>query len=75
MYDYSFQQQEDYSLIDIILGKRNGNKDILVDNRKETRGLVTVQVARQEEKQRQLRIKKIVSLVPIIAIVGYLVLK
>ena len=75
MYDYSFQQQEDYSLIDIILGKRNGNRDILVDNRKETRGLVTVQVARQEEKQRQLRIKKIVSLVPIIAIVGYLVLK
>tara|TARA_R110002167_G_scaffold322498_3_gene528372 strand:+ start:209 stop:436 length:228 start_codon:yes stop_codon:yes gene_type:complete len=75
MYDYSFQQQEDYSLMDIILGKRNGNRDILVDNRKETRGLVTVQVARQEEKQRQLRIKKIVSLVPIIAIVGYLVLK
>ena len=75
MYDYSFQQQEDYSLIDIILGKRNGNRDILVDNRKETRGLVTVQVARQEEKQRQLRIKRIVSLVPIIAIVGYLVLK
>ena len=75
MYDYSFQQQEDYSLIDIILGKRNGVKDISVDNRNETRGLVTVQVAREEEKQRQARIKRIVSLVPIIAIVGYLVLK
>ena len=75
MYDYSFQQQEDYSLIDIILGKRNGVKDISVDNRNETRGLVTVQVAREKEKQRQARIKRIVSLVPIIAIVGYLVLK
>ena len=75
MYDYSFQQQDDYNLIDIILGKRNGNRDILVDNRNETRGLVTVQVAREEEKQRQVKIKRIFSLVPIIAIVGYLVLK
>ena len=62
-------------MIDIILGKRNGVKDISVDNRNETRGLVTVQVAREKEKQRQARIKRIVSLVPIIAIVGYLVLK
>ncbi len=41
----------------------------------ETRGLLSVQVAREEEKQRQKIIKKSILLLPVIAVVGYLVYK
>ena len=41
----------------------------------ETRGLASVQVAREEEEQRQKIIKKSVLLLPVIAVVGYLVYK
>ena len=41
----------------------------------ETRGLLSVQVAREQEKQRQELIKKSILLLPVVAVVGYLVLK
>jgi hypothetical protein len=41
----------------------------------ETRGLLSVQVAREEEKQRQKIIKKSILLLPFIAVAGYLVYK
>jgi hypothetical protein len=41
----------------------------------ETRGLASVQIAREQEEQRLLIIKKSILLLPVIAVVGYLVLK
>tara|TARA_B110000211_G_C13941580_1_gene491928 strand:+ start:142 stop:366 length:225 start_codon:yes stop_codon:yes gene_type:complete len=41
----------------------------------ETRGLASVQIAREKEKQRQKMLKRTISLIPVIAIIGYLVLK
>ena len=41
----------------------------------ETRGLLSVQVAMEEEKQRQKIIKKSILLLPVIGLVGYLVYK
>ena len=41
----------------------------------ETRGLASVQIAREKEEQRQIMLKRTLSLIPVVAIVGYLVLK
>tara|TARA_R110000787_G_scaffold142584_1_gene256251 strand:+ start:43 stop:270 length:228 start_codon:yes stop_codon:yes gene_type:complete len=41
----------------------------------ETRGLASVQIVREKEEQREKIIKKSVLLLPVIAVVGYLVLK
>ena len=40
----------------------------------ETRGLASVQIAREKEEQREKIIKNSVLLLPVIAVVGYLVL-
>tara|TARA_R110000822_G_scaffold278131_1_gene400164 strand:+ start:268 stop:495 length:228 start_codon:yes stop_codon:yes gene_type:complete len=41
----------------------------------ETRGLASVQIAREKEEQRQRMLKRTLSLIPVVAVVGYLVLK
>ena len=67
----------DRSVMDLIFGVDSKQFDPLDENRfhTETRGLVSVQVAREKEIQKQLMIKKILFLVPVVAIVGYLVVK
>jgi hypothetical protein len=66
------------TVMDLVLTKGESSAfDPLDLNRfqTETRGLLSVQVAREQEKQRQELIKKSILLLPVVAVVGYLVLK
>lgn len=65
------------SVMDLILTKGESSAfDPLDLNRfqTETRGLASVQIAREKEEQREKIIKNSVLLLPVIAVVGYLVL-
>ena len=65
------------SVMDLIFTKGESSAfDPLDLNRfqTETRGLVSVQIAREKEEQREKIIKNSVLLFPLIAVVGYLVL-
>ena len=63
--------------IDLVLTRGESAFDPLDTDRfqTETRGLLSVQVAREKEKQRQIMIKKTLMVLPVVAVVGYLVLK
>ena len=66
------------SVMDLILTKGDESAfDPLDKNRfqTETRGLASVQIAREKEEQRQRMLKRTISLIPVIAVVAYLVLK
>lgn len=65
------------SVMDLVLTRGESDFDPTNLDRfqTETRGLVSVQVAREKEKQRQKMIKKTLALLPVIALVGYLVYK
>ena len=70
--------QTERSVMDLILTKGESSAfDPLDLNRfqTETRGLASVQIAREKEEQRQIILKRTLSLIPVIAFVGYLVLK
>jgi hypothetical protein len=70
--------ETDRTVMDLVLTKGESSAfDPLDLNRfqTETRGLLSVQVAREQEKQRQELIKKSILLLPVVAVVGYLVLK
>ena len=70
--------QTERSVMDLILTKGESSAfDPLDLNRfqTETRGLASVQIAREKEEQRQIMLKRTLSLIPVIAVVGYLVLK
>ena len=63
--------------MDLVLTRGESAFDPLDTDRfqTETRGLLSVQVAREKEKQRQIMIKKTLMVLPVVAVVGYLVLK
>ena len=66
------------SVMDLVLTKGDASAfDPLDKNRfqTETRGLASVQIAREKEEQRQRMLKRTISLIPVIAVVAYLVLK
>ena len=65
------------TVMDLVLTKGESSAfDPLDLNRfqTETRGLASVQIAREKEEQRQIMLKRTLSLIPVIAVVGYLVL-
>ena len=66
------------SVMDLLLTKGESSAfDPLDVNRfqTETRGLVSVQIAKQKEEQRQIMVKKTLMFLPVVALVGYLVIK
>ena len=66
------------SVMDLILTKDDSSAfDPLNEKRfeTETMGLASVQIAREKEEQRQRMLKRTLSLIPVVAVVGYLVLK
>ena len=69
--------QTDRTAMDLVLTRGESAFDPLDTDRfqTETRGLLSVQVAREKEKQRQIMIKKTLMVLPVVAVVGYLVLK
>ena len=70
--------QTERSVMDLIFTKGESSAfDPLDLNRfeTETRGLSSVQIEREKEEQRQIMLKRTLSLIPVVAVVGYLVLK
>ena len=69
--------ETDRTVMDLVLTRGESAFDPLDTDRfqTETRGLLSVQVAREKEKQRQIMIKKTLMVLPVVAVVGYLVLK
>jgi hypothetical protein len=66
------------SVMDLILTKGESSAFDPLDLDRfqtETRGLVSVQIAREKEEQRQTMLKRTISLIPVIAVVAYLVFK
>ena len=70
--------ETDRTVMDLVLTKGESSAFDPLDTDRfqtETRGLLSVQVAREKEKQRQIMIKKTLMVLPVVAVVGYLVLK